>query len=167
MLKPPFCLLPFENRIFQSRFWLVWTKWLPKAQFSDVPDSAFKCHSKTRPCGVHSIFYHLNTVIASAMYSGELKSNHLKSWNKKSGLDFQWLDFQWLLFKWLGFCYGYSFSSNRWKTGPFKIWMFVSWFQMVFDKMAANCQDFKLLGFQIPFEIWTTCNPTSFWPFKI
>ena len=40
---------------------------------------------------------------------------------------------------------------------------------MVFDKMAAICQDFKWLGFQISDPIWsgTICNPTSFRAFKI
>ena len=54
-------------------------------------------------------------------------------------------------------------------TIKFKIRMFLSGFQMVFDKMVPTCMDFKRLGirFQIPFEIQTICSPTSFWTFKI
>ena len=37
---------------------------------------------------------------------------------------------------------GYSYSPNHLKTGPFKIWLFLTGFQMVFDKMAAICQEF-------------------------
>ena len=53
------------------------------------------------------------------------------------------------VFKWLGFSYGYSYSPNHLKTGPFEIQTFLSGFQMVFDKMAAICLDFKWLGFRI------------------
>ena len=35
------------------------------------------------------------------------------------------------------------------KTGPVKIEMFLSEFQMVFDKMAPICPDFKWLGIRI------------------
>ena len=52
----------------------------------------------------------------------------------------------------------YGYSPNHSKTRPLKIWMFLSGFQMVYDKMAALCLDFK---------IQTICNPTSFGPFKI
>ena len=47
-------------------------------------------------------------------------------------------------------------------VGTFTLQTYLSGFQMVFDKMAVNCQDF-----QMPFEIQTICNPTSFSPFKI
>ena len=50
------------------------------------------------------------------------------------------------VFKWSGFSYGYS--PNHLKTGPFKIQIFLSVFQMVFDKMATICPDLKWLGFQ-------------------
>ena len=50
-------------------------------------------------------------------------------------------------FKWLGFRYGYS--PSHLKAGPFEIRTFSSWFQMVFDKMADICPDFKWLGFLI------------------
>ena len=45
------------------------------------------------------------------------------------------------VFKWSGFSYSYS--------QPFENWIFLSRFQMVFDKMAAICSDFKWLGFWI------------------
>ena len=51
------------------------------------------------------------------------------------------------VFKWSGFNYGYSYSPDL-KTEPFKIWMFLSGFQMVFEKIGATCPDFKRLGFQ-------------------
>ena len=35
------------------------------------------------------------------------------------------------------------------KTGPFEIWTFLSGLQIVFDKLAAICLDFKWLGFRI------------------
>ena len=54
-----------------------------------------------------------------------------------------------LVFKWSGFSYCYSYSPNHLKTGPFAILAFLSVFQMVFDKMAAICLDFRWLGFQI------------------
>ena len=44
---------------------------------------------------------------------------------------------------------GYSHSPNHLKTWPFKIWMFLSGFQMIFHKLVAICLDFKCLGFQI------------------
>ena len=51
------------------------------------------------------------------------------------------------VFKWLGFHYGYR--PNRSKTGTFEIRMFLSRFQMVFDKMVPTCPDFKWLGIGI------------------
>ena len=63
-------------------------------------------------------------------------------------------DFLKIRFKWLGFRYGYSCSPNCSKTGPFKILMLMSRFQMVFDKMAAICPNFKWLGLQISDPIW-------------
>ena len=42
-----------------------------------------------------------------------------------------------------------SYSPNHLKNGTFKIWTFLSGFQMVFGKMAAIYPDFKWLGFQI------------------
>ena len=79
----------------------------------------------------------------SKQYSGDLKSNHLKS-----GLFEGWISIG-PVFKWLGFSYGYIYSPNHLKTRPFKMRMFLSWFQMTFDKMAAICSDFKWLGFRI------------------
>ena len=48
-----------------------------------------------------------------------------------------------------GYRYGYSYGPNYLKTGPFKIQTFLSILQIVFDKMAAFCQNFKWLGFPI------------------
>ena len=44
---------------------------------------------------------------------------------------------------------GFSYNPNNWKTEPFKIFMLLSGFQMVFNKMAAICPDFKWPGFKI------------------
>ena len=56
------------------------------------------------------------------------------------------------VFKWSGFNYGYRHSPNHSKTERFK--MFLSGFQMVFDKMVATYPDFKLLGFRISDHIY-------------
>ena len=58
-----------------------------------------------------------------------------------------------LVCKWSGFSYGDS--PNHLKTGPFKIWTFLSEFQMDFDKIAVTCPDFNGLtsSFQIPLGI--------------
>ena len=64
-------------------------------------------------------------------YSGDLKSDHLKSgniWNP---------DFLKLGFQIVRFSNGRGFSYQ-----PFQIRMFLSGFQMVFDKMAAICPNF-------------------------
>lgn len=53
------------------------------------------------------------------------------------------------VFKCSGFSIGYSYGRNHSKTGPVAIWTFLSKFQMVFDKMAAICADFKWLGFPV------------------
>ena len=77
------------------------------------------------------------------MCCGDLKSDHSKSGLFKgqiSNVPF---------FKWSGFICGYSFSPNHLKTVLFKIWMFLSRFQMVFDKVPPICSDFKWLGFRI------------------
>ena len=54
--------------------------------------------------------------------------------------------------------HGYSNGPNHWKARLFEIRMCFSGFQMVCDKMAAICPDFKWSGFQIPFEILTICK---------
>ena len=51
--------------------------------------------------------------------------------------------------KWSGISYDCSYSPNPLKTGPFEIRTFLSGFQMILDKMAGICPDFKLLGFWI------------------
>ena len=61
--------------------------------------------------------------------------------------------------------YGYSFSPNHWKTGPFKIWTFLSGFQMVFDKIAAFCPDFNWLGFRLDFRFYFKSRPFATRPF--
>ena len=80
---------------------------------------------------------------ALLLNSGDLKSEHLKS-----GL-FEGQISNGLVFKWSSFSYGFSYSPNHSKTGPFEIRMFLSGFQMVFNKMEAICPDFKWLGFCI------------------
>ena len=52
-------------------------------------------------------------------------------------------------------------SSQNLKTKMFKICMFLSGFQMVYDKMVAICSDFKCLGFRISDPIQ---NPDNFQP---
>ena len=69
----------------------------------------------------------------------------------KSGLFEGWISIG-PVFKWSSFSYGYS--TNHSKTGPFKIQMFLSGFQMYFDKIATICPDFKWFGFQISDPIW-------------
>ena len=57
----------------------------------------------------------------------------------------------WLFEGWIsnGRAFGYGYSPNHLKTIPFEIRTFLSRFQMVFDKMAPICLDFKWLGFRI------------------
>ena len=88
------------------------------------------------------------------------ESRPFKNWPQKS-LFFSEETFFWIMsstvgiwsispeFKWLGFSDSYSYSPDHLKTGPFKIRTLLSWFQMVFDKIAVICLDFKWLGFQI------------------
>ena len=95
-------------------------------------------------------------------------------------------DFIWPGFQMARFSNGWALTMalaivpNHLKTTPFEIWMFLSGFQMVFDKIAAICSDFKWLGFRISKHIWNPdkniqisngvvfkCNPTSCWPFQI
>ena len=85
---------------------------------------------------------------AGSEYSGDLKSNHLKS-----GL-FEGRISNGPVFKWSGFSYQ-----------PFEIQTFLSGFQMVFDKMAAICLDFKWLGFRISYPIRNPdhLQPNLFW----
>ena len=69
-------------------------------------------------------------------------------------------------FKWSSFSYGYSYSPNHLKNGQFNIcpedrWFLTKWQLFVW---ISNGWAF---GFQIPFQIRTICNPTSFWPFQI
>ena len=42
---------------------------------------------------------------------------------------------------------GFSYNPNNLKTEPFKTFMLLSGFQMVFNKMAAISPDFKWSGF--------------------
>ena len=76
-------------------------------------------------------------------YSGDLKSVHLKS-----GL-FEGRISNGPVFEWSGFSFGFGYSPNYSKTRPFEIQMFLSGFQMVSEKMAAVCPDFKWLGSRI------------------
>ena len=61
------------------------------------------------------------------------------------------------VFKWSGFSYQ-----------PFEIRTFLSGFQMVFDKMAAICPDFKWLGFRIsdPIRNPDHLQPNLFWTIR-
>ena len=55
-------------------------------------------------------------------------------------------------FKESGYNLSYSYGPNHSKTGPFKVWTFLSGFQMVFDKMAAIFLDFIWQGFRILYD---------------
>ena len=76
-------------------------------------------------------------------------------------------DFIWPGFQMARFSNGWALTMalaivpNHLKTTPFEIWMFLSGFQMVFDKIAAICSDFKWLGFRISKHIW---NPDHLQP---
>ena len=72
------------------------------------------------------------------------------------------------VFKWSGLSWwplSYGYSPNHLKTRPFKIRPFLSGFQMVFDKMAAICQDFKWLSFLIsdPISNPDHLQPNLYW----
>ena len=47
--------------------------------------------------------------------------------------------------------------------GPFKIWTFLSGFQMFFDKMAAMCPDFKFFRISEPIRNPDHFQPNLFW----
>ena len=64
----------------------------------------------------------------------------------KSGL-YEDLISNYPVFKGSGFSYSYDCSHSN--TRLFKIQNFLPGFQMVFNKMATICPDFKWLGFQI------------------
>ena len=55
------------------------------------------------------------------------------------------------------------------KTGPFKIQMFCPNFKwsIMQWQLFVRILNYWASRFQIPFEIRTICNPSSFWPFKI
>ena len=64
--------------------------------------------------------------------------------------------------KWPGFSFGYS--TNHSKPGHFCSdfkWFLTKWRPFVQTSNGWTSR------FQIPFEIQTICNPTSFWPFEI
>ena len=48
----------------------------------------------------------------------------------------------------------HNYVPDHLKSGPFKIWMFLSWFEMFFDKKVAICPDYKWSGFWIEDSIW-------------
>ena len=72
-------------------------------------------------------------------YSGDLKSDHSESGNILNP------DFLKVGFQMVGLQLWFQLQSK-----PFKIRTFLSRFQMVFDKMAAICPDFRWSCFQIP-----------------
>ena len=90
----------------------------------------------------------LDVTLSVAQWNRDLKTVgiwNLEIWNPETFeiQTFGRLDFKWFGFKWSGYSYAYSYSPNHSKTGPFEIRTFLSRFQMVFDKMAALCQDFR------------------------
>ena len=107
--------------------------------------------------------------------SGDLKSDHLKSWNIWN-TDFFRSDFKWSSF-------GNSYSPNHSKIKPFKIWKFLSGFQIVSYKMMAICPDFKnwhwitrtqqvndvtwSLCNRFPYENWTIWKPSKMFGFQM
>ena len=95
--------------------------------------------------------------------STERKEKNLNAFLLGSRSQPKWT-FESQVFEWSGLSFGYSYGPNHLKTRSFKIVTFLSRFQIVFEKMASFCPDFKWLAsrFQIPFKIRTICNPTSF-----
>ena len=79
--------------------------------------------------------------------SGDLKSNPLKS------RLFEDLISNGPVSKWSSF-YSYSNGPHHLKTGPFKIWTFLSRFQMVFEKMVIIWPDLKSRSKSRPFASW-------------
>ena len=84
------------------------------------------------------------TVMKMHKYSGDLKSDHLKSGNILKSRLFEGQISNGPVFKWSGF--SDCFSSYHLKTGPFKIWPFLSGFQMV------GLQDFRFHSKSGPFS---------------
>ena len=77
--------------------------------------------------------------------------------------------FRRLVFKWSCLSYDHSYSPAHSQTGTFKIQTFLSRFQWLLTKWRPFIRILNdwASGCQIPFEIQTICNSTSFWPFKI
>ena len=71
------------------------------------------------------------------------------------------------VFKWSGFCYGYFYSPNHSKTGPFDYFVRIS--NVFFTKLRPFVwiSNGWASEIQIPFKIQTIWNSTSFRPFKI
>ena len=99
----------------------------------------------------------LSTIKYQTTNSGDLKSDHLKSklfeGPISNGLVFKWSGFSFTILKLDHlksgrFCLNFKFLLTKWQ--PFV--------------QISNGWTF---GFQIPFEIWTICKLTSFWPLKI
>ena len=112
----------FKNRMFLSGFQMIDVRFSDCSRKPDHFKTELQWGSKIRP---FEIWEHL-----------------------KSGIFEGWIS-NGPFFKWLGFSYGYSYSPNHLKTGPFQIRTFLSGFQMVFDLMAGICPDFNWLGFWI------------------
>ena len=111
-------------------------------------------------------------------YSGDLKFDHLKSRlfevRISNGRIFKWSGLRCMLTLRTCRSLDIRFEENELirvltpdhsKTGPFVIQTFLSGFQMVFDKMAAICLDFKWLGLRISDPIQNPGNlqPNLFW----
>ena len=60
--------------------------------------------------------------------------------------------------------FSFSYGSNHSTTGPFQIRTFLPRFRMLFDKMAAICQDFKWLvpDFRSHSKSWPFANQPHF-----
>ena len=88
----------------------------------------------------------------STAYSGDLKSDHLKSWNIWN------LDF-------FGgrISNGQDLAINHSKSGCF--FRILNGFLTKWRPFVRISNSWAS-GFQIPFKIRTSCNPTSFWPLK-
>ena len=74
------------------------------------------------------------------------------------------------VFEWSGFSYGYSYSRNHLKTGPFDIRTFLSRFQMGFLQNGGHFSGFQMVGLpdiRSHLKSGSFATPTSLGPFKI
>ena len=127
---PPWSLDHFREPSLPK--WRFWERHVSVSTFSLVEEAGENLTAVF-------VFVNLKTKQQNSKYSGDVKSDHLKS-RLFEGL---------ISNGWAQLSFGYSFSPNHLKTGPFEIQTLLSRFQKVLNKITAICLEFKWLSLQI------------------